>query len=466
MNIDELIRDARTRSKLSVESFAALTRISSDRLKMLEAGEVVTSSQELDAIARVFGVELPDFMAGELGSSQIFFRSMCSDIALDDLLEGGDGLILGDFQRCVGRAARLRTLLGESLPSSSWMDKIEQVPLHDKEPPHIQGEHLAAQARVTLNLGSGPIPSMRSLLSKLGIDVFFLTPGQLQAPLDGACTLHPAPAVLVNPIYEAAPWSLRATMAHELCHLLHDRRGQGLFMISPMTRARTSKRGAQRWQLFDEYLDMEKRANAFAAHFLAPVQSVKAAVAASGCPPASGEAAQLASSTFGVSYETSVNLLWRAYALSHDTRDRLLRLPKDHNSSFDYDELLPSRGLFEGQLRGLALRAYAAGKLGQVEVRRLLEIPMDCELPQSRSVSLTPEQRAPVISHRQRVLKQATRHLMSIDETGYLFATEIAATENGWDVTIHKQEATGEPSEAGMIQLSHDLELRQTQLAS
>jgi Zn-dependent peptidase ImmA (M78 family)/transcriptional regulator with XRE-family HTH domain len=466
MQTQQLITNARRSSGLGLENFATLTHLSRDRLQLIEAAQAQPTTEELNNVARALGAELSSFLQGEPGAGALFFRAMREDISLDDLLLGEDGLILGDFLRCVGRVTALRAALGEALPAPGWLEEVAPAPLREDVPPYEQGVQLATQARAYFGLGDAPVPSMSALLTAHGVEVFSLTPGRLQAYIDGACTLQPAPAVLINPLYEGAPWSHRATMAHELCHLLYDRgESRSPFLLSPVSAARRGAGGERRWGLFDGYLRMEQRANAFAAHFLAPGAVVRALLSGQPFSPASGQAAQLICATFGVGHETAVNLLWRTFGLSEPTRRQLLSLPREGAAPFPYQEQPDARGLFTGQLQELALRAYAQGLLSRVEVRRHLEITMDAPLPQGRAITLTEAQRAPLLTAQARAMRHALWHLTSLDDPRQLYLTTIDPTQDGWEVTVMEEPLEGEPVCVGLLQLSHDYTLRSASLS-
>lgn len=457
--LSALVHRAHAHSKLSTESFAVLSRISADRLNAIEQRLEPPTASELDAVARLLGVELEELLQGELGTNSLFFRSMNQELAIDDLFGEGDGLVLGDFARCAKRVARLRERCGEPLPHPSWMEQIKPEPLGDQDPP-AHGQQLAHEVRQLLGLANAPIPSMRRMLNALGIEVFFLHPGQLQVELDGACIIGATPAILVNPLYEDAPWSLRATMAHELCHLFFDRQPQGLFFLSTAYSTRAaSKRREHRWALFDTYLDTERRANAFAAHLLAPLDAIKALISTAPHQPATVDAAYAVCAAFGVSYELAVNQLCRAYALTNQTREELLREPRRYELSFAYDELPERRGLFDGQLLKLTLSAYKDGLVDAVEARRLLALPMSSALPELPEVELSEQQRAPLLSSMQRALKHVWRHLYALDAAGVRPA-EVTATPLGWLVELVREDNEGRERTAGYLELTHDFELR------
>jgi hypothetical protein len=380
----------------------------------------------------------------------LLFRSMRDEIDPRELFGNGDALILGDFLRCVGRVVGLRSALNEELPAPRWREGIAPRVRVARQHPGRQGEELAREARAYFGLGSAPVPSMRAFLHEQGIEVFYLQPGRFKAPLDGACTQTPAPAVLINPIYAGAPWSFRATMAHELCHLLHDRKqGRDLYISQAVS-------GRVAWDLFEQYIDRERRANAFAAHFLAPLDEVRRVVVASGSAPHLPDAALAVCGTLGTSYELAVNQVARAFRLDPRRRDALLQSPRGVEDSFPYDEAPEHFGLFDGDLRALVMKALARGVIDPVEARMLLGIPLDVRLPQSPAHPVSAELLEPLLSHEDRVMRNAWRLLLERDPTGGLSPSRAERTLDGWVIGVVALDSDNHDTVAHLM-LAHDL---------
>lgn len=130
--------------------------------------------------------------------------------------------------------------------------------------PHEQGYHLARWFRVVYstsgNAAQAPIDPQQ-VLGEWGIDVEDLS-ADLPPDLDAVSCWGElrGPTVFVNPVgvHSGSSAGRRTTIAHEICHLLVDRRG-----ALPFGEVLTS----------DSYGPAESRANAFAAELLIP-QSV------------------------------------------------------------------------------------------------------------------------------------------------------------------------------------------------
>ena len=253
-------------------------------------------------------------------------------------------------------------------------------------------------------------------------------------------------------------------MAHELCHLLYDQlEGGGTFMLSPgrSDDGKNTSRGGN-WRPFespagvDLFEEMEQRANAFAAYFLAPASAVRAVVDASEHQPNSTEAAILVSETFGVGYSTAVNQLKNVFEFSQAERQNLLEAKPNYKSTFVFDERPLHVGLTNGQLTDLALEAFKQEKVGRVEVRRLLDLPMGAELPAGR-VELTIEQRRPAVTREQQIMTRAMRWLREQGVHHDHHPTSAYRTSEGWTVTVGSVEGTDSDVELQALYFSHDM---------
>lgn len=153
-------------------------------------------------------------------------------------------------------------------PSSRWTSLAKDPqPLRPGTSPWTDGYRLAqlfAQKMPIRHKHNGSV-DIEGHLEKLGVSV---TDVELEDATISGLAIQPAqaaPQILVNrrdPRCEF-PSGKRFTLAHELCHLLHDReQGRNLAMISGPWAPR----------------DLEKRANAFAAALLMPPELLKKGV--------------------------------------------------------------------------------------------------------------------------------------------------------------------------------------------
>ncbi len=138
--------------------------------------------------------------------------------------------------------------------------KLTPCPL-DPRAATQSGHELALDARETMGLHeteplTGKQDLEKVLLPKLGISLQDVALTDRRT--EGASVYLPgtSPRIAVNSVgsFSAKRWGRRMTLAHELCHLLHDGADRGVGVVS------------NPWA---PYL-VERRANAFAAHLLAP----------------------------------------------------------------------------------------------------------------------------------------------------------------------------------------------------
>lgn len=168
-------------------------------------------------------------------------------------------------------------------------------------PAHLQGYYLATDARDRLGFGGDPIPSLRELCEeRLGVPVVQAELGELLA---GATVETPGErrAIVLNlGGRNRHVYVRRATVAHELGHLLYD--------PSPQLKDLRVDDYEELDRPADQMRDpVEQRANAFAAELLAPQ------AAALDCyRRAAADSLGAVMDTFGVSYTLARYQVWNA----------------------------------------------------------------------------------------------------------------------------------------------------------
>lgn len=226
------------------------------------------------------------------------------------------------------------------------------------------GYNLAEQARSDLNLGAAPIASMRELVEeRLGIPVI---QARLPNAIAGATVMsrdengEEARGVVLNTDGDNKNvWIRRATLAHELGHLLYDptERLDNLRVDS----YEASRADAQAYS--SDYV--EQRANAFAVSFLAPNDAVRQIAPA----PVSGESVSRAMRAFGISHTAArshiYNCHWHSYVVPEGSGDIY---PSDEwtgaeNFAVDYFPIADVPEHRRGRFAGLTAAAYEAGLL-------------------------------------------------------------------------------------------------------
>lgn len=468
-----IIRKARNGAKLTEPLMARLVGVDVRTLARLEAGEEEPTPAFLDRLACTLGVTLKQVMSGEAHKApmRMLFRSMCEERrpTLRQLADTGAHLVLGDFARCTTALAELRELLGER-PDTSFLEATKPVAIPiDSTPPH-GAEERAQYVRCKLGLGAEPLPSVFELVQKrLGIDVFWATPDDLDRDIDAASVMAPSPAILVNLVGGIEQWwRTRMTLAHELCHLLFDRDfltapGQrGFVLFSPgsgggWTRMKTPR---SRWYFSDEFERIEQRANAFAAYFLAPRESVISV--SKGLNPTSETAIVAVAREHGVGRETAINLLKNVHGLSNADRAEMANRPHAPIYNADPEGRFPEptdvrAGLRSGVFQDVVLRALGTGKIDREMARDYLRRPLTEPLP--AHPALTEELRAPLRPMQDKIRLAAERYLADKTSANAMCTGEITSMPEGYRVAVLRVHGRHDLRAAGYLWLTRGLEV-------
>lgn len=205
-------------------------------------------------------------------------------------IDGSDALVLANL---------LVELFDESGESAALAEVVEAVAAAPVEgTPWEQGYELAERAHESLCLeGDGRIDIEELLVERLGVRVGSSTLSDQR--LRGVAIAGPQhhPAVFPNGTHprNQSCEGRRFTLAHELCHLLIDRRaGRQLAIASGP------------WAP----IDIEQRANAFAAYFLMPAERVQRVVAGLGEPLAAASGVRNVAGTFETSPRATLEHLY------------------------------------------------------------------------------------------------------------------------------------------------------------
>lgn len=458
--LSDALRDARSGAQLSEALMSRMVGIDEPRLRKLESGTAEPLPEELQAYAQAFGVSMQQLAAGEAARApltHLFYRSVSEGgpEALEELVDTGAHRVLGELMRTVRDINELETLLGLSNPPALPTPPKRALEIGDIPP--FGADRLAEWLREELGLGLEPIASMREILTdRLGVRLLWVTPEELDPVIDGACTLSPRPAILVNLVEgPLCWWRTRMTLAHELCHLLCDREpGDGRFTIFSPHGLREAK---GRWRLFDGFDRIERRAGAFAACFLAPAAAVRRAVGQ--LDVTSEEAISAVGRGLGLGRTTAINRLQHVFGLSKQTRLAMEARSGSHWLVENHVDQGPERiGLRSGVVQDLALDAFARGLLDRVRVREYLRLPFTEALPEHDA--LTTEQRAPLRRIEDSARGAAQLYLQEEleGETGYV-ATTVSRIEGGFRVAVEARRdgSADQAGHRGFLTLSHDL---------
>jgi len=248
------------------QNLARLSGLGNARMNAIRRGKPFSSS-EFELICRALAVDSGDMYAGRAASPSRSPARFRAAIAAEDpnpadvrllALAAEQGRILGHLMGLLGKEIKLqqhkRTVGVQG--GELWRE----------------GYELGEAARTALVPDDGPLHDLPRLLNELGVHV-------ARVPLsseniDAASIWEPsvresgaAPVVLVNSESHLLehPGAFRASLAHELCHLLHDAGERDL--------TTNVSWGMEGWGNYHN--DLEVRARAFAPAFLAPRNGVR-----------------------------------------------------------------------------------------------------------------------------------------------------------------------------------------------
>ena len=219
------------------------------------------------------------------------------------------------------------------------------------------GYELAARARAALGLDDAPIASMRDLVEKtLRIPVL---QAELPSRISGATVSSKSSRGLILNVSgdNENVWVRRATLAHELGHLLFDPESS-LTSLRVDTYEEAERDPQSRPNRFSDYV--EQRANAFAIAFLAPPSAVRELV---GTPPRV-DARTVSMRTFGISFTAAsyhvTNSLYGQYEIPTSPEDAWPSDEQRAGEDFTIDYFQPETTplLRRGRFARLVVAAY------------------------------------------------------------------------------------------------------------
>lgn len=435
-----ILCEVRARSGLAVEELARILELTAQEVRNYEAGQQ-PPLWVLERYATTFGTPLAAFLAGGAAQSPatLLFRSAAEHGSdLGKLLQPSDLRVLGDFLVCVSEFAEL-----ERRPELVRRTKLSSVSAADVVAPEWeQGRDLAWAVRHELELGVEPIESMVGLLQdRLDVLLFFVNPEQLDASVQGACTLAPRPAILVNLIGgRQAWWMTRISLAHELCHLLFDFGATTQpYLVSP------PGSGGQ-WRIVERFRSIERRANAFAVHLLAPGEGIRRVIGRRS--PDSDQAIDGVCRHFGVGRTVAVRRLAQEFRLAEAWAEQQLDQVGETHESQHPDAVVPV-GLRAGRLREWVGHALERGEIDSVRARGILRTPLHVELEFG-------DFRDPPVIDAQYAARSKAEALEHARGESNFWSTGARQTDDGWEVDLCLLRE-GEQTQR-VVRLSHGLE--------
>ena len=353
----ERLRRARTDLGLSQEAVAEHLGMARTTLISIESGQRRLKSEELAALAELYGERVEDLLRSEPAPRPLAaqFRTQASRLPEEDEL----------------RAASL--LLQRLAEDYVALERLLDAPLVGRHPsPLSLGGDLDRRAKIAadeerrrLGLGDGPLPHVREILEiEVGMRIFAVP---LPARIAGLFAFDPeiGPCVAINSDqrWERQRWSL----AHEYAHFL-TRRDRPEITVSLIHYRRVPA--------------SERFADLFARHFLMPAGGLERSWNSLGDSGTSPTVATLLAQAdwWGVSVQAFALSLEQERLIRPGTYDRLQAqgLAVDEaRALLDLPEHKPDDQLVGRRMRMLAVSAYAGGLVTQERLAEILRMTPD-----------------------------------------------------------------------------------------
>jgi len=253
------LRTAREAAGLTQEVVARQLGLPRSSLAQVELGNRTVSGLELDALARLYGRSIEEFLAEGFRPEDSLVAIFRAEATFADAEEVARAV--SDSIALARELANLEDLLGidrAALRAPAYADSA----VHSKWQGIEQGTRAAAAERRRLNLGELPLGDIEDLLQSQGARTALL---DLPQDVSGFALMEPSLSFLVVANRRHPALRTRFSWVHEYSHLLFDRHSKG-------TISRESDRAN-----FSEV-----RANAFAAAFLMPEIGVRELLASLG----------------------------------------------------------------------------------------------------------------------------------------------------------------------------------------
>lgn len=245
------LRDARVARGLSQQAVAEIVGVPRTAITQIEAGNRSVSTLELARMASCYRCPVEYFLSAAREDEDIL-------VALHRVAPGleAENEVRDQVDRCVALCRE-----GVMLVSLLGWDRRSGPPSRDLRSPRstgeaiTQGESVADEERLRLNIGYAPLADISELISSQGI---WASGVDLPDHMSGLFLRHPSigMAILVNASHPRA--RKRFSFVHEYAHALFDR--DRTISVSSADNSKDQ---------------VEKRANAFAAAFLMPSNGVR-----------------------------------------------------------------------------------------------------------------------------------------------------------------------------------------------
>lgn len=343
-------------------SVGMAAKVSETHVRTAESSPSQIPLTKLERIAFVLGLDerLLAFEQDPGGDSKLAYRLRTlvrEPNRQADRISNGTALLFAEAASTIRVQLRLQRWLGYTMESGAF------GPCGDygssMNPAWKVGYNLAEEARETLQIGEAPIPSMRELVEeRLGIPVI---QARLPNKIAGATIMtmdedgKEARGVILNTVGENENvWIRRATLAHELGHLLYD-------PDSELENVRVDSYADSQKNPETQGIDyVEQRANAFAIAFLAPNDAVRQLAPR----PISEESVLKVMHKFGISHTAARYHISNSHYREFDVPSRVAGAsPSDEqkaaeNFAVDYFPVSGTPDQRRGRFAGLVTATY------------------------------------------------------------------------------------------------------------
>jgi Zn-dependent peptidase ImmA (M78 family)/transcriptional regulator with XRE-family HTH domain len=286
--IGRRIKSARTAAGLSGEALGSRIGLKRDQISKIESGKRKADAGELLLISEVLGTNIDTFLGrGKRKRLQIAHRLSPGTQSADVIAVWNRARQLVEIEDLLERMSDsgVSKPSEEGLLAQAEIKQISQVLISTQAEAKRQGQTGAEIVRKVLDLGSDGLSNLPELFERhFGVHVSL---GPWGEQVDGLC-VHSDDFALLMASTDFSQGHTNFTLAHELAHhLFQDPRE----IITENSN-----------DMFSDDV-LEKRANAFAAYFLMPIDGLRAILSYQGEKPGglSGRSAIRLMETFGVS---------------------------------------------------------------------------------------------------------------------------------------------------------------------
>ena len=277
--IGHALRKQRTDLRVSQGQLARAAGVNAEVVKSAESDADPLTLRQLEDLAFVLGLDPIKLSVDERAGADQALGVRLRVLESPSAASTGPRLT----PQAVLRFSEATSIIRSQLLLQHWLGKPQGAEWFTPSPNYSSpafriGYELAGDARERLGLETKPVDSMRDLVERrLGIPIVQV---ELPNEIAGATISSQGQRGIVLNIKgrNSNVWVRRATLAHELAHILFDP-GEQLKNLR-VDRYDELERNAERGPELPDFV--EQRANAFAIEFLAPSEAIKSLIPSAG----------------------------------------------------------------------------------------------------------------------------------------------------------------------------------------